>query len=66
MLNFDLQKILLPIDGSENNKIAIAQAIALAKELDADVTAFSVIDRSYLSSLYESIPLPEFSPEWTN
>ncbi len=40
------KKILLPTDGSENNKIAIAHAIALAKELDADVTAFSVIDRS--------------------
>ena len=56
-------KILLPTDGSENNKVAIEHAIALAKELNADITALSVIDRSYLSSLYESIPLPEFSPE---
>ncbi len=52
------KRILLPTDGSENNKVAIEHAIALAKELDADVTALSVVDRSLLASFYNSISFP--------
>ena len=57
------KKILLPTDGSENNKIAIEHAIDLAKGIDADVTALAVLDKPFLTDLAESIPLPEFSPE---
>lgn len=56
-------KILLPTDGSENNQVAVEHAIALAKELDADLVVLSVIDKSYLTDLSESIPLPELFPE---
>ena len=43
------KKILLPTDGSENNKVAIEHAIDLAKGIDADVTALAVLDKPFLT-----------------
>ena len=38
------QKILIPTDGSENANAAAAQGLALAKLMDAEVTAMSIVD----------------------
>lgn len=38
------EKILVPTDGSDNAKAAVAQALALAKIMDAEVTALNVVD----------------------
>ncbi len=38
------EKILIPTDGSDNAKAAVAQGLALAKIMDAEVTALNVVD----------------------
>jgi nucleotide-binding universal stress UspA family protein len=40
------KKILIPTDGSEYTKTAIAKGLALAKSMDADVTAMYVVDQT--------------------
>jgi len=45
-------KLLIATDGSENAKVAVAQGLALAKFMDAEVTAISIVDigsMAYLS-----------------
>ncbi len=44
MTNF--KKILIPTDGSEYTKAAIAQGLQLAKLMDAEVTALYVVDQT--------------------
>ena len=39
-------KILIPTDGSENTKAAIAQGLELARVMGADVTALYVVDQA--------------------
>jgi nucleotide-binding universal stress UspA family protein len=39
-------KILIPTDGSENTKAAIAQGLELAKAMGAEVTALYVVDQA--------------------
>jgi nucleotide-binding universal stress UspA family protein len=39
-------KILIPTDGSENTKAAIAQGLELAKVMGAEVTALYVVDQA--------------------
>ncbi len=43
-------KILIPTDGSENAKAAAVKGLALAKLLNADVTAISVVDSGALNA----------------
>jgi nucleotide-binding universal stress UspA family protein len=40
------KKILIPTDGSEYTKTAIAKGLALAKSMDAEVTAMYVVDQT--------------------
>jgi nucleotide-binding universal stress UspA family protein len=40
------KKILIPTDGSENTKAAIAKGLELAKTMDAEVTALYVVDQT--------------------
>ncbi|MFA5313537.1 MAG: universal stress protein [Methanomassiliicoccales archaeon] len=40
------KKILIPTDGSEYTKAAIAKGLALAKQMDAEVTAMYVVDQT--------------------
>jgi nucleotide-binding universal stress UspA family protein len=40
------KKILIPTDGSENTKDAIAKGLELAKTMDAEVTALYVVDQT--------------------
>jgi len=40
------KKILIPTDGSENTKDAIAKGLDMAKAMDAEVTALYVVDQT--------------------
>lgn len=40
------KKILIPTDGSENTKEAIAKGLEMAKMMDAEVTALYVVDQT--------------------
>ena len=40
------KKILIPTDGSEYTKTAIEKGLALAKDMDAEVTALYVVDQT--------------------
>jgi nucleotide-binding universal stress UspA family protein len=40
------KKILIPTDGSEYTKAAIAKGLSLAKQMDAEVTAMYVVDQT--------------------
>jgi nucleotide-binding universal stress UspA family protein len=40
------KKILIPTDGSEYTKAAIAKGLALAKQMEAEVTAMYVVDQT--------------------
>lgn len=42
----EFKKILIPTDGSEYTKPAIAKGLALAKQMDAEVTAMYVVDQT--------------------
>jgi nucleotide-binding universal stress UspA family protein len=50
-----IRKILVAVDGSENSLRALKMAIYLAKELDGEVTALSIVDDSSLSAISEDV-----------
>jgi nucleotide-binding universal stress UspA family protein len=49
------RSILIPTDGGESTRQAIEHGLALAKLLNADVTALSVIDPSNIASASQSL-----------
>lgn len=46
----DAEKILVPVDGSEESRKAFAQAVAIAKRIDAQVEVISVINEDSIES----------------
>ena len=47
----EFKKILIPTDGSENTKAAIAHGLELARLVGAEVTALYVVDQSIVHQL---------------
>jgi len=46
----DFQRIVLPVDGSDDSARAVKKALSLARETGVDVTALHVMDVPYLAS----------------
>jgi len=62
-----IKKILVPIDGSESSKKALAMAIAIAQAADAKMTILEVIEEfGPLPGYYEASPAGEDRVKWVS
>jgi nucleotide-binding universal stress UspA family protein len=57
----DFQRIVLPVDGSDNSTRAVEKALHLAKETGVGVTALYVMEFPYLASVDLSSTNPEIN-----
>jgi len=57
-----IKKILIPTDGSENTKPAVARGLELAKLMNAEVTALHVIDLTSFVGFSDGLALPNLLP----
>ncbi len=53
------KRILIPTDGSENVKVAAAQGLELAKLMNAEVTALSIVDMGSMAYVNQGIGFPD-------
>jgi len=55
----DFQRIVLPVDGSDDSTRAVTKALSLAKETGVDVTALHVMKFPYVASVDLSYTYPD-------
>jgi len=55
----DFQRIVLPVDGSDDSTRAVTKALSLAKETGVDVTALHVMEFPYVASVDLSYTYPD-------